>query len=182
MAILRSHGLLGAAEKAVAWACIGPALVMLPLLIAVSVYDIVGRQFYNTGSTRLQELEWHLFLGLVMVSIGYAYLRDVHVRIDVVRDRLSDRAKASIEAAGYLLALVPFCLVVIVYGSDLVWMSFSSGESSRAALGLPMRWIIKSTLPLGTFLLLLAGTSVFVRNMLFLLGREPRPAPRGEEA
>lgn len=182
MAILRSHGLLGAAEKAVAWACIGPALIMLPLLIAVSVYDIVGRQFYNTGSTRLQELEWHLFLGLVMASIGYAYLRDVHVRIDVVRDRLSDRAKAAIEAAGYLVALVPFCLVVIVYGSDLAWMSFTSGERSRAALGLPMRWIIKSTLPLGAVLLLLAGTSVFVRNVLFLLGHEGRPAPRGEEA
>lgn len=182
MAVLRSRGLLGAAEKAVAWACILPSLIMLPLLIAVSVYDIVGRQFYNTGSTRLQELEWHLFFGLVMASIGYAYLRDAHVRIDVLRDRCSDRTKAMIEAVGYLVALVPFCLVVIVYGSHLAWLAYASGERSRAALGLPMRWIIKSTLPLGTFLLLLAGTSVFARNVLYLLGREPRPAPRGEEA
>src|SRR3546814_14681150 len=106
----------------------------------------------------MQELVWHCFLGLWRASIGYAYLRDAHVRIDVLRDRCSDRTKATIEAAGYLLALVPFCLVVIVYGSHLAWMSFSSGERSRAALGLPMRWIIKSTLPLGTFLLLLAGT------------------------
>lgn len=182
MIALRSRDAVRAAEKAVAWACIVPALIMLPLLIAVSVYDIIGRQFYNTGSTRLQEMEWHLFLGLVMASIGYAYLRDAHVRIDVLRDRFSDRAKATVEAIGYLVALVPFCLVVIVYGSDLAWMAFSSGERSRAALGLPMRWIIKSTLPIGTFLLLLAGTSVFVRNVRFLLGREPRPAPRGEEA
>ena len=169
-------------EAVVAWSCIAPSLIMLPLLIGVSVYDIVGRQFYNTGSTRLQELEWHLFVGLVLASIGYAYLRDAHVRIDVLRDRASDRTKAIVEAFGYVLALVPFCLVVIVYGSQLAWIGFVSDERSRAALGLPMRWIIKSTLPLGSLLLLLAGTSVFVRNVLFLLGREPRPAPAGGEA
>src|SRR3546814_14484557 len=81
MTVLRSRGLLGTVEASVAWACIVPALVMLPLLIAVSVYDIVGRQFYNTGSTRLQELEWHLFLGLVMASNGYAYLRSEERRV-----------------------------------------------------------------------------------------------------
>ena len=169
-------------DALVAWACIAPALIMLPLLIGVSVYDIIGRQFYNTGSTRLQELEWHLFVGLVLASIGYAYLRDAHVRIDVLRDRASDRTKAVVEALGYVLALVPFCLVVIVYGSQLAWLAYVSDERSRAALGLPMRWIIKSTLPLGSFLLLLAGTTVFVRNLLFLLGREPHLAPAGREA
>lgn len=169
-------------DAIVAWACIAPALIMLPLLIGVSVYDIIGRQFYNTGSTRLQELEWHLFVGLVLASIGYAYLRDAHVRIDVLRDRASDRTKATVEAFGYVLALVQFCLVVIVYGSQLAWLAYVSDERSRAALGLPMRWIIKSTLPLGTFLLLLAGTTVFVRNLFFLLGREPHLAPARREA
>ena len=182
MVASRSRRLLGAVEAVVTWACIAPALIMLPLLIGVSVYDIIGRQFYNTGSTRLQELEWHLFVGLVLASIGYAYLRDAHVRIDVLRDRASDRTKATVELIGYALALVPFCLVVIVYGTELAWIAFTSDERSRAALGLPMRWIIKSTLPLGALLLLLAGTTAFVRNVLFLLGREPHPAPAGGEA
>lgn len=151
MSVSRLRRLLGAVEAVVAWACIAPALIMLPLLIAISVYDIIGRQFFNTGSTRLQELEWHLFVGLVLASIGYAYLRDAHVRIDVLRDRASDRTKATVEALGYVVALVPFCLVVIVYGIDLAWLAFKSGERSRAAMGLPMRWIIKSAPPLGGF-------------------------------
>lgn len=177
MAASRFRSLLGFLEDTVAWACIAPGLVMLPLLIAVSVYDIVGRQFYNTGSTRLQELECHLFFGLVVASIGYGYLRDVHVRIDVLRDRGSDRTKAAVEIAGYALALVPFCLMVIFYGTELAWMAYDSGERSRAALGLPLRWIVKSALPLGGVLLLLAGTTVFARNVLFLRGREAQPAP-----
>jgi TRAP-type mannitol/chloroaromatic compound transport system permease small subunit len=182
MVASRFRRLLEAVEAIVGGACIAPALVMLPLLIGVSVYDIIGRQFYNTGSTRLQELEWHLFFGLVLASIGYAYLRDAHVRIDVFRDRASDRTKAKVEALGYVFALVPFCLVVIVYGGQLAWLAYVADERSRAALGLPMRWIIKSALPLGGLLLLLAGTTVFARNALFLLGREPRPAPAGREA
>lgn len=176
----RLRGLIESLESAVAWFCIVPAMVLLPLLIAVSVYDIIGRQFYNTGSTRLQELEWHLFLGLVMASIGYAYLRDVHVRIDVFRDHARDRTRAVIEVLGYVVALVPFCLVVVIHGSELALMAYATGEKSRAAMGLPMRWIIKSTLPLGALLLLVAGTCAFARNILYLLGQEPRPAPGRE--
>ncbi|WP_193367920.1 TRAP transporter small permease subunit [Pelagibius marinus] len=180
MAVSRLRYLIGRVEAAVAWCCTLPVMVILPLLIGVSVYDIIGRQFYNTGSTRLQELEWHLFLTLVMVSIGYAYLRDIHVRIDVFRDRASDRTKAIVEIVGYFVALVPFCLVVVAYGSELAAMAFTTGERSRAAMGLPMRWIIKSTLPFGALILLLAGSCAFGRNVLFLLGEEPRPAPGGD--
>jgi len=177
MATSRLRHLIGRLEAAIAWSCALPVLIVLPLLIGVSVYDIIGRQFYNTGSTRLQELEWHLFFALVMTSIGYAYLRNIHVRIDVFRDRATDRTKAIIEAVGYLVALVPFCLVVVIYGSELALMSFITDERSRAAMGLPMRWIIKSTLPFGALVLLLAGSCAFARNILFLLGEEPRPAP-----
>jgi len=177
MTASRWRYLIGRLEAAVAWSCSLPVLIVLPLLIGISVYDIIGRQFYNTGSTRLQGLEWHLFLTLVMTSIGYAYIRDIHVRIDVFRDRATDRTKAIIEVIGYIVALVPFCLVVVVYGSELALMSFATDERSRAAMGLPMRWIIKSTLPFGALVLLLAGSCAFARNILFLLGEEPRPAP-----
>jgi len=180
MAASRLRYAIGRVEAAVAWCCTLPAMVILPLLVGVSIYDIVGRQFYNTGSTRLQELEWHLFLTLVMVSIGYAYLRDIHVRIDVFRNRATDRTKAIVEIVGYFVALVPFCLVIVVYGSELAAMAFTTGERSRAAMGLPMRWVIKSTLPCGALILLLAGSCALVRNILFLRAEEPRPAPDGD--
>jgi len=48
---------------------------------------MIGRQFFNVGSTRLQELEWHFFVAVVMLGLGHTYLRDAHVRIDIVRDR-----------------------------------------------------------------------------------------------
>lgn len=165
-------------ERGIIWLGALVAWMTLIPLIAVSVYDMIGRQFFNVGSTRLQELEWHFFLAVVMLSLGYAYLHNAHVRIDILRDRFAPRTSASIELLGCLLVLVPFCTVLIVYGGQFALDSFVQMEGARAALGLPMRWIIKSCLPIGgLLLLLLAGLSVAIRNAMFLAGRATGPAP-----
>lgn len=164
-------------EQAIEWVCQAAAWATLPPLIGVTIYDIVGRQHFNTSSTRLMELEWHLFLAFFLFSMAHAYVRNAHVRIDVFRDRMSLRGRALVEAIGFVVALAPFCLVTIVYGYDFAWMAWATNERSRTALGLPMRWIIKGAMPLGAALLLLAGAAVFVRNVIFLLNGEQACAP-----
>jgi TRAP-type mannitol/chloroaromatic compound transport system permease small subunit len=170
-------GACRALERGIIWLGALVAWMTLIPLIAVSVYDMIGRQFFNVGSTRLQELEWHFFLALVMLSLGYAYLRDAHVRIDLFRDRLPLRTRAWIELFGYLLIVVPFCVVLVVHGGRFTLASFDTSEGARAPLGLPMRWIIKSALPVGGILLLLAGLSVAIRNAMFLAGRAADLSP-----
>jgi TRAP-type mannitol/chloroaromatic compound transport system permease small subunit len=53
----------------------------------VITFDVVTRkagiQLPGLGSTRLQELEWHLHALLFCAWLGYAYVRNAHVRIDV---------------------------------------------------------------------------------------------------
>ena len=80
-------------------------------------------------------------------------------------------------ACSCLLVLVPFCTVLIVHGGEFTLNAYVQTEAARAALGLPMRWIIKSCLPIGGLLLLLAGLSVAIRNAMFLAGRATGPAP-----
>lgn len=156
------------------------AFVLLPVLIAVTVFDVVGRQYGNVGSSRLQELEWYLFFGLVLLTFGSTYVTDGHVRIDVLRARLTPRAQAWIEAFGCALLLLPACAMIVVYGIDSAVLSFEQGERSRAALGLPYRWIVKSLVPAGMGLLLLAGLAAFLRALLELsrpaAKRDARPA------
>ncbi len=164
-------------ERGITWLGAVAAWVTLIPLIAVSVYDMIGRQFFHVGSTRLQELEWHFFLAMVMLGLGCAYLRNAHVRIDILRDQFTLRMRAWIELFGCLLVLVPFCTVLIVHGGEFTLNAFVQAEVARAALGLPMRWIIKSCLPIGGLLLLLAGLSVALRNAMFLAGRATGPAP-----
>ena len=145
--------------------------VLLPLQIFAALSYIVGLQFFSIPATPLQELEWQLFTACVFLMIGFAYLLDRHVRVDIVRERFGIRTRAWIELTGFLIAVLPFCVLLIWQGSLETWSAFVTGERSRAALGLEYRWIVKATVPLGALFLLLAGIVVFQRNLNLLRGR-----------
>ena len=133
------------------------ALVFLPALVLVSIFDIVTRRFLQYSSTPLQELTWHFFFACVMFAIGYTYLKDGHVRVDILRERLPRRVRMRMERALLILLLIPLALVLFWFGSRMTWLSYLQDEGSRAALGLSARWVIKSTLPIGALLLFLAA-------------------------
>jgi TRAP-type mannitol/chloroaromatic compound transport system permease small subunit len=149
-------------------------------LIAVTSLDVAIRQIAHIGSDKLKEIESSLFLALVMTSIGYTYLQDGHVRIDIFRERMTARTRAWVELAGCVAILMPVCAILIYHGLDSTLTSFLGGERPEAFADLPIQWVVKATVPIGYLLLLLAGMCVAVRNFLFLSGREAAPAPRGE--
>lgn len=158
---------LGAIVHAIA---VTAACLLIPAQIIVSLFYVIGRKFFHVPSTSLQELEWHFFFALVFLTLGGALLADRHVRVDILRQRLSNHALAKIEIVGFVVALLPFCLAVTYFGTIAAWDSFLVGERAHAARGLPWRWIIKSIVPLGCFLLLLAGMVVTARNIALLRG------------
>lgn len=77
------------------------ACILIPGQIVVALLYLGGRRFFRMPITPLQELEWHFFFALVFLTIGAALLADRHVRIDIVRERLSERTRAKIEIAEF---------------------------------------------------------------------------------
>ena len=118
-------------------------------LISIIIFDIITRRFFVLGSTKLQEMEWHLHTSLFLLVLGYAYLKDAHVRIEIVREQFSTMIKAVLETLGICLFLIPYTILVIYFGVDFVSRSFNMNEVSSALTGLSHRWIIKSFIPLG---------------------------------
>lgn len=154
--------LLARVGKIAAWAGV--------VLVAVTIFDVITRRFLVLGSTKLQEFEWHMHVVLFGLLIGYGYIKDSHVRIDLVRERLSKRAQWWIEIAGCLLFLLPYCALVIYFSYDFTVRSFAVSEISASATGLSHRWIIKSIIPIGFGLLALAGIAVVFRKLVELFG------------
>jgi len=138
-------------------------------LIFIIIFDIITRRFFILGSTKLQEMEWHLHTALFLLVIGYAYLKDSHVRIEIVREKYSMLIKSIFETLGILLFLIPYTTLVIYYGIDFVTRSFNLNEVSSALTGLSHRWIIKFFIPFGMFLLLLAGFSILIKKVLYII-------------
>lgn len=139
-------------------------------LIAVVMFDVISRRFFVLGSTKLQELEWHIHIVLFAFCLAYAYLADSHVRIDLFRGRLSERAQHWVELIGCLFIVVPYCAILVFFGAKFAADSFAIGEASSAGTGLPHRWIIKALLTAGLTTLLLSGIAVIARRLVLLFG------------
>ncbi|MEH6721708.1 MAG: TRAP transporter small permease subunit [Aurantimonas endophytica] len=154
------------------------AWCLFPLMLVI-VGDVVMRRYFAIGSIRLQEFEWHLHTVLFMLCLGYAYLCDAHVRIELVREGLGERARLFIEATGIVFLLLPLCWVMVDYSADLVSRSYAAGERSPHPSGLPRRWLIKAVMPVGYALLSLSALSILARSVVILFGTpEQRQAAR----
>jgi TRAP-type mannitol/chloroaromatic compound transport system permease small subunit len=136
---------------------------LLLVLMAVILYDVVGRRFFSTGSFKLQELEWHLHGAIAVLCFGYAYVENAHVRIDLISQHLRRNTRLWLEILAITLFLIPFMLLLTWYGYDFTLRSFERGEGSPGGVGLSNRWIIKSAIPLGAVLTIFGGLSVLLR-------------------
>lgn len=157
-------------DRACVWAARVAGLLLL-VLTGVIIYDVIGRQFFNTGSVALQELQWHLHGAIVMLGFGYAYTRDAHVRIDLLHQGFPERRKLALEVAGIALLLTPFLLVVIWFGAEFAHRAFQRGEGSSGGLGLGHRWVVKSLVPLSAVMALCGAWAVALRAVATLRGR-----------
>lgn len=174
------------ASEGLATACVRVgvvvALIYIPMMIVI-FWDVIQRKYLGWNpawtdsalyrflpSTRLQELEWHLHSVLFLLALAYAYVKDAHVRIELVRDTLRPRTRVWIELLGAALFLVPYCYVVIKYGAENALRSWHIGEGSDALTGLPHRFIIKGMLPLGFVFVALAGLSAVLKCVVYLFG------------
>ena len=115
-------------------------------------------------------MEWSAFWTFIILTTAFAYFRDAHVRVDLIRERLPAKAQAVIVIAGFFVLLAPICLIVMWFGVDYVGRSYVDEEPSGALLGSPTGFLFKAMLPIGFLLLLLAGATVTLRNLRLLKG------------
>ncbi|NKB38141.1 MAG: TRAP transporter small permease subunit [Gammaproteobacteria bacterium] len=149
--------------KAVAW-------LVLAMVILVT-YDVSMRYFFSSGSIALQEMEWHLFSAIFLLSAAYTFKHDDHVRLDLLYQSrfMNDYRRAWVNFLGGILMLVPFSALIIYCAWPFVSLSFSSMEGSPDPGGLANRWILKSIIPLGFFLLLVQGFADILKNLCLIL-------------
>ena len=144
------------------------AWLSIPLIFII-IFDIITRRFFILGSTKIQEMEWHLHTAIFLLALGFAYIKNSHVRIEIIREKYSSILKSFFEVIGILFFLVPYTCMIIYYGFDFVSRSYNLNEVSSALTGLSHRWIIKSFIPFGMLLLFLAGLSILMKNIAYLI-------------
>jgi TRAP-type mannitol/chloroaromatic compound transport system permease small subunit len=140
------------------------------VLIFVIVVQVTLRYGFGRGMVALEELEWHLYAVAFMFGLSYAVVTDSHVRVDLLSSRMSPSARAWVEISGILVLLLPFIVIVIVYGWEFFLSSWVRHERSLAPMGLPYRWAIKAVIPLSFVVFGLAALTRLVRTFQELKG------------
>ena len=91
----------------------GSAIAWLTLLmILFGAYNAVARWGtryvgVSLSSNALNELQWYLFSIIFLLGAAWGLRHNVHVRVDVLYGRLSERTQAWIDLLGSLLFLIP---------------------------------------------------------------------------
>jgi TRAP-type mannitol/chloroaromatic compound transport system permease small subunit len=157
------NGLIG---KLIRW------LVLAAVLISAG--NAIIRKAFNISSNAWLEIQWYLFAAVFLLGAGYAFLRNVHVRIDFISSKLSKRTNAIIDALGIIVFLIPLCVILIGLSWPLFTGALASGEMSQNAGGL-IRWPAYLLMPLGFGILLMQAFSELIKRIAFLRGLIPEP-------
>ncbi|MEM6736189.1 MAG: TRAP transporter small permease subunit [Bacteroidota bacterium] len=145
---------------------IGKATSWLTLvLVLIIVFDVAFRYLFSITSAATFELEWHLFAAIFLLGAAWTLQEDKHVRVDVFYHNFSERKKAWINLIGTLLFLIPFCIIGFWESLSFVKHSYILRETSPQPGGLPARYVIKSSIPIGFFLLGLQSISVLLKSL-----------------
>ncbi|CAM8635001.1 FcbT2 TRAP-type mannitol/chloroaromatic compound transport system, small permease component [Comamonadaceae bacterium] len=138
----------------------------------ISAGNALVRKIFNSSSNGLLEIQWYLFAAVFMLGAGYGLLKNSHVRIDFIANKLSDRTRNWIDVGGILVVLFPLCIISISLGWPFFTQALASGEMSQNAGGL-IRWPAYALIPLGFALLMLQGVSELIKRLAFLTGNGP---------
>lgn len=136
-------------------------LIWLGLLVII--YDIVSRSFFNRATVWAYGTYLRIFAVYFVIGGAYGVFRKAHIRIDVVYNLLSSKAKAIVELVLYPLTLFFTCYVLLWQGSNFAWNSLKILELDASPFHAPL-YPIKLVIPLAGLLLLLQGLAEVIHN------------------
>jgi len=152
--------------KLIRWLVLGSVLI--------SAGNAIIRKIFNISSNGFLEIQWYLFAGVFLLGSGFAFMRNVHVRIDFISSKLSKRTNTIIDILGIIVFIVPLCLMMVWLSWPLFSNALATGEMSQNAGGL-IRWPAYLLMPLGFGLLLVQALSELVKRFAFLKGLRDEP-------
>ncbi|HNH35970.1 MAG TPA: TRAP transporter small permease subunit [Rhodocyclaceae bacterium] len=154
---------------------VGKAATWLVLIVVViSAGNAVMRYGINWSSNGLLEIQWYMFSGIFLLCAGYVFLKNEHIRIDVVAGRFSARTQNWIDVFGILIFLLPMALLTMYLSWPVFMNAWHTGEGSPNPGGL-IRWPVRLLMPVGFLLLTLQAFSELVKRLAFVTGNGPNP-------
>ncbi len=151
----------------------GCAASWLTLAMVVMTFVIVVMRYvFDVGLIWLQESLTWLHAAVFMLGAAYTMQQEQHVRVDIFYRDMSERRQAWVDLLGVLFFVFPLCAFFVWTAWDYVTASWSVGEVSRNAGGLPYPFVplLKTILIVMPIAVALQGISLLLRSVQRIQG------------
>ncbi len=138
------------------WAALSFIMVMVTV-------DVSGRFFLNRPQPASMELSELFMPWVVFPTFAYALVTKNHVRVTVLTNRLSSKAKLWCDIFAYTVGVMYFTTVTYV-GANFFWKSFIIDEVMLAPIYLPW-WFGKLIFPIGMAVLDIVFLKLLVETL-----------------
>ena len=147
------------------------------IMVLAGAYNAVARYLtkyvgITLASNALIDLQWYMFSLIFLLGAAYGLNRNVHVRVDVMYAKASDKTRVWIDLVGTVVFLIPFCVMMLITCWPAVRNSWAVREGSPDPGGLA-RYPIKTVLLICFGLLLIQAFSHLFKNIARLTGDLP---------
>ncbi len=122
------------------------AAALLLVLIALVFFNVFGRYVVGAAPVWMQELEWHLMPPIALLGVTVLMLEGGHVRVDMLFERLPQRAQHALDLVSMLCGMA-IAVLLIRYSSGFVESAWQVREGSPDPGGLAGRYALKALLP-----------------------------------
>ena len=134
-------------------------------IVLLIVINVILRYSMSLGSVWAQELEWHLLAAMILFGVSFSLLRGDNVRVDLFYANYTPQKKYIVDLVSAILTII-IAVFFVKLSINYVGQSFSIGEKSPDPGGIPMRWLVKSLIPIGFSLLALQGFAEMLRVIM----------------
>jgi len=144
--------------------------VFVIFLIAITLYDIIFRQF-GIFTMWAFDVEWFTYALILMLAMGYSVLVGQHVRIDILTEFFPLRVREGILAASFAIIIIPLMAFNAILGWEFAWKAMAINELTLIAWYAPI-WPIKWFITIGCVIMLPQCFAELFRHTYFVFKKE----------
>lgn len=119
---------------------------VLLALVFVQFAIVLFRYVFSYNHIFIQESILYMFGFLSMFAAAYTYLRDEHIRIDIIYADKSPTYQAWVNLLGTLLLLLPTMMTILWFSFVFVADAWAVREGSPETYGIHLVYILKTTI------------------------------------
>ena len=143
------------------------------LIVPISLFtllEVVLRYFFNSPTNWASEATGYLFGIMCFLAGGYCLRHGMHVKMEIITGRLSERRRAVLELITSIFTYL--FLIMLLWRGYLFALEATVAFERSGTEWNPPYWPFVWFLPIGAFLLLLQELSHLASNLICIAKKE----------